>query len=524
MKDHYKTLDVPATATADQIKKAYQKLALKFHPDKNVGNEEAAAENFKDIGEAYGVLGDPQKKTQYDRTRPKEKQKPKPRAPKASAAPKSGSSSSSGPQASAAPNSQQALYKEFTNIIRNYPYEIIRPNDIDMRQEVENKLKNLVVRGLDVNARYESMSIVEDKLKLSILHIAIIKNKEDLLKCLLDRNVNVDAMFDSLERSSGWWKITSSLELAIEYLDDTELSSRLITNQTNITADVLDEALEARKPFFVSAIFNKAKERRNLNSIIFSNGTTALHKAANNNYIEGMRLLLDTGMNINSVSELGNTALHSSIIEGKHEAAQELLNHGARVNILNNKGESPLTLAVEKKDKRSVDMVVAVAQQQGVLEDVVEFYAEDKTKKTTHYAIASYCSDKDPEQLMEEAKYQKLTALSDLMDNPSPLLEALKNLKEREIDNTQIRPDLPSRESSAAHASSSGGKGKRPSSPSIDEDFNLGAQEINMEDLRAFYNSPRGQDSLKQHNVSSSSSSSQRPPSSPGGDRKRSRT
>lgn len=64
-KDFYKTLGVPRSASADDIKKAYRKLALKYHPDKNQGNK-AAEDKFKEITEAYEVLGDSSKKAQYD--------------------------------------------------------------------------------------------------------------------------------------------------------------------------------------------------------------------------------------------------------------------------------------------------------------------------------------------------------------------------------------------------------------------------------------------------------------------------
>ncbi len=65
-KDYYKILGVPQNASDDDIKKAYRKLAMQFHPDKNPGNEKWANEKFKEINEAYGVLGNPEKRKQYD--------------------------------------------------------------------------------------------------------------------------------------------------------------------------------------------------------------------------------------------------------------------------------------------------------------------------------------------------------------------------------------------------------------------------------------------------------------------------
>ncbi|CAD7697242.1 unnamed protein product [Ostreobium quekettii] len=66
-KDYYKVLGVPRDATDDQLKKAYRKLALKWHPDRSTENKKQAEEKFKEIGEAYEVLSDPQKKEIYDR-------------------------------------------------------------------------------------------------------------------------------------------------------------------------------------------------------------------------------------------------------------------------------------------------------------------------------------------------------------------------------------------------------------------------------------------------------------------------
>jgi DnaJ-class molecular chaperone len=65
-KDYYGILGVPRDSSDEEIKKAYRKLAMKYHPDKNLGNEKWANEKFKEINEAYGVLGDPEKRRQYD--------------------------------------------------------------------------------------------------------------------------------------------------------------------------------------------------------------------------------------------------------------------------------------------------------------------------------------------------------------------------------------------------------------------------------------------------------------------------
>ncbi len=65
-KDYYKILGVDKSATQEEIKKAYRKLAMKFHPDRNAGNK-SAEEKFKEITEANEVLSDPEKRKKYDR-------------------------------------------------------------------------------------------------------------------------------------------------------------------------------------------------------------------------------------------------------------------------------------------------------------------------------------------------------------------------------------------------------------------------------------------------------------------------
>ena len=64
-RDYYEVLGVERDATPELMKKAYRKLAVQYHPDKNPGNKEAE-EKFKELGEAYEALNDPQKRAAYD--------------------------------------------------------------------------------------------------------------------------------------------------------------------------------------------------------------------------------------------------------------------------------------------------------------------------------------------------------------------------------------------------------------------------------------------------------------------------
>ena len=64
-KDYYKILGVERKASEEEVKRAYRKLALKYHPDHNPDNKQAE-DKFKEINEAYQVLSDPEKRARYD--------------------------------------------------------------------------------------------------------------------------------------------------------------------------------------------------------------------------------------------------------------------------------------------------------------------------------------------------------------------------------------------------------------------------------------------------------------------------
>ena len=64
-RDYYEVLGVERTASADELKRAYRKLALEFHPDRNKDNPEAETK-FKEAAEAYDVLGNQEKRQKYD--------------------------------------------------------------------------------------------------------------------------------------------------------------------------------------------------------------------------------------------------------------------------------------------------------------------------------------------------------------------------------------------------------------------------------------------------------------------------
>jgi len=69
MKDYYEILGIPDNASQGDIKGAFRKLAFQYHPDTNPGNEKQAEARFKEINEAYGVLGDRERRQQYDSAR-----------------------------------------------------------------------------------------------------------------------------------------------------------------------------------------------------------------------------------------------------------------------------------------------------------------------------------------------------------------------------------------------------------------------------------------------------------------------
>ena len=69
MTNYYDILNVNKNSSKEEIKNAYKKLAMKYHPDKNINNKEEAEKKFKEVAEAYEILSDDKKKYEYDNGR-----------------------------------------------------------------------------------------------------------------------------------------------------------------------------------------------------------------------------------------------------------------------------------------------------------------------------------------------------------------------------------------------------------------------------------------------------------------------
>lgn len=426
MKDHYKTLEINFNATAAEIKKAYQKLALKFHPDKNIGNEDAAAANFKDIGEAYEILSDPQKKSQYDSTRQ-------------SSSSHTQANSTSRTSSTERQETKETVAKRFYTYVYNNYMHCCKKEEHGMKPEVLRSLKKFIADGLDINIKYTNHNFQLDPAHgYSLLYMAIVNNDPEFIQFLVAKGANINEVITISNFQAPATK-SSPFSLALYNCKDNQFLSLLINKKTSLTKEVLDYATVNKKPLFMTAIIQAAKDRKTLGSLLMPiDGTTLLHRAAQYNNLEGVRLLINAGININAVSVLGNTPLHVAIRERKNEIAQELVDQNASLKIFNNKGETVLKLATEKKDIQNVNIIISAAQRQGILDDVVEYYLGNPIKNSTHAAIAERIMP-NPEILVQLAEYQKFTVLSDLMTSPNDLLPVIDNLKQRKATNIQTR-------------------------------------------------------------------------------------
>ena len=171
--DYYQTLGVSRDASEQEIKKAYKKLALKYHPDAYRGNDpEEALKKFKSSAEAYEVLSDPQKKAQYDslgyvgRRPPNHRNyyRPKPTPPKPKPKENKGKSG-------VGPKPEHRRYEKSENVVDGLNYVYVDRSDTGRSIQAQVKLTPILIKGG--------------------LHKIKIKKKRECTKCIGDGEVTV---------------------------------------------------------------------------------------------------------------------------------------------------------------------------------------------------------------------------------------------------------------------------------------------------------------------------------------------
>lgn len=334
-------------------------------------------------------------------------------------------------------SNSQTLYQEFKNFVQIMGEKCYSSSSLKRRTglnvEVRRKFEDLISRGLNINTTIEY-----ERRTINMLHMAITNNDPDFIKFLVERGIDIDVPVIRFGEN------ISSFRLATrDFLDDNKILSALISKETDI--QTIDSFLEGGVPplfyvakreriQFMEAIIQEGQKRGILDTLLIHDRVHLLHALSKVNYIDGVKLLINSGVDVNLTDNFGDTALHVAIKSGSHAVARELINYGASLTAENNKGEAALFLAVRGKDKESVNMIINYLAKEGniaILDNIIEDYIGNLTRRNTHLKIASRLTD-NPEVLLNLSKFQKLTEISDLMENPDILIQSIERLNQKE--------------------------------------------------------------------------------------------